>query len=334
MPRIYLRGRIGVTEMKIQPIFPIGFMILILAVLFGATAFVIIKNKVRTLEKIASLGRMSIIFLLVFVIGLRPVQVDTNYEFMTKNLDVLFVVDNTISMWALDYNGKNPRMDGVKADINYIMDELAGSNFALVSFDDSARVLSPFTQDMQYIDNLLDVMITPDSYYSTGSNMGIPYRDIQGLLESSNKKENRKTIVFFISDGEVTNPEEQTVSYAEFAQYIDTGAVLGYGSVTGGKMKEGHSYIYDYDTHQDAISKIDEENLKKIAGELGIQYLNLNGGNSPLTASIETIKQQAATIVETGDGAERYIDTYYYYAALLAAMLIIEGVVFIRKGRM
>ena len=163
MPRIYLRGRIGVTEMKLQPIFPIGSMILVFAVFFGFTAYIIIKNKVNTFEKIASLFRMLMIYVLVFVIGLRPVKVETNYEFMTKNLDVLFVVDSTISMWAQDYNGKNPRMDGVKADINYIMTELAGSNFGLVTFDDNARVLAPFTQDMEYIDSLLDVMITPES---------------------------------------------------------------------------------------------------------------------------------------------------------------------------
>lgn len=320
--------------MKIQPIFSVGFMILAFAIFFGFTAYVIIKNKTKTLAKITALGRMVLIYILVFVIGLRPVKVETNYEFMTKNLDVLFVVDSTISMWALDYNGKNPRMDGVKADINYILGELAGSNFGLVTFDDNARVLAPFTQDMQYIESLLDVMITPDSYYSTGSNMSIPYRDIRSLLESSNKKENRKTIVFFISDGEVTNPNEQPVDYSEFADFINSGAVLGYGSPEGGKMKEGHGYVYDYDTYSDAISRIDEDNLKSIASDMGLVYLNMNSGNSSLQGAIEMLKEQSATVVETGDGAERYIDTYYYYAVLLIIMLLVEAVIFIRRGRL
>ena len=320
--------------MKIQPIFPIGFMILTFAVFFGFTAYVIIKNKIKTFEKMAALTRMLLIYILTFVIGLRPVQVDTNYEFMTKNLDVLFVVDSTISMWALDYNGKSPRMEGVKADINYVMNELAGSNFGLVTFDDTARVLAPFTQDMEYIESLLDVMITPDSYYSTGSNMDIPHRDIRSLLESSNKKENRKTIVFFFSDGEVTNPNEQPADYSEFADFIDAGAVLGYGTVEGGKMKEGHGYVYDYETHADAVSKLDEENLKKMAEDMDVMYLNMNVGNSPLQSSIEIIKEQSQTVVETGDGAERYTDTYYYFAVLLVIMLLVETVVFIRKGRL
>ncbi|WP_175560270.1 vWA domain-containing protein [Butyrivibrio sp. YAB3001] len=276
---------------------------------------------------------MTIIYLLVLVIGLRPVKVDTKYEFSTKNLDVLFVIDTTISMWARDYNGYNPRMVGVKEDVNAILNELAGSNFGLVTFDNSSHVLAPFTQDLKHISNLVDILAVPDSFDASGTNMVVPYMDIDGLLQSSNKKENRKTIVFYISDGEITTEEGKT-SYAELSKYIDSGAVLGYGSENGGKMKEGYDYIYDPETHKDALSKIDEENLKQIAEDLGVQYLNMNGGNAGLKGLIEIIKEQSTTIVEQGDGAEKYIDTYYIFAALLAAMLMIEGLVYIRKGRL
>ena len=61
---------------------------------------------------------------------------------------------------------------------------------------------------------------------------------------------------------------------------------------------------------------------------------NLNDGNAALAGLIEIIKEQSQTVVERADGAERYVDTYYYYAALLAVMLLIETVIFIRKGRL
>ena len=99
-------------------------------------------------------------------------------------------------------------------------------------------------------------------------------------------------------------------------------------------MKEYHGYIYDYTTHQDAVSKIDEENLQQIASDLGVQYLNMNGGNSSLAGLVEIIKEQSTTIVEQGDGAEKYTDTYYYYAAALVVLLLIEMVIYIRKGRL
>ena len=289
----------------------------------------------KTADNVFTILRLSVIYLLVLIIGLRPVSVATDYEFSAKNLDVLFVVDSTISMWAQDYNGKNTRMSGVVKDVDYIIGELAGSNFGLVTFDDTSHVLSPFTQDMKYIEDLIDIIAVPDPDYAMGSNLSVPYSDIRALLESSRKKENRKTVVFYISDGEVTN-ERETVSYADLADMIDTGAVLGYGSIEGGKMKNGYSYsyIYDYDNHGDAISKMDEDNLKKVAEEFDVQYLNLNGGNAALAGLIELIKQQSATVVEQGFGAERYIDTYYYYALALAVMLVIELVIFIRRGRL
>lgn len=308
-------------------------MLTVFAVLFGLTAFVIIKNKLNTLDKIFTLSRMTVIYLLILIIGLRPVKTYTKYEFATKNLDVLFVVDSTMSMWAYDYNGNHPRIDGVRADVDYILKELAGSNFGLIAFDDTARVLSPFTQDMQYISDLVSVLTMPDSYYASGSDMGIAYRDIASLLESSDKKENRKTIIFFISDGEITNGKK-LVSYQDLAGYIDAGAVLGYGSAEGGKMKDNYSLIYDYNTHSDAVSKIDEDNLKQIAEDLGVQYLNMNDGNASLAGLVDLIRESSATVVEQGDGAEKYIDTYYYFAAALCIMLLIEAIMFIRRGRL
>ena len=319
--------------MTIQPIFPIGLLFLGLVAALSVTGYFVFRNGLKTTENIFTILRLAAIYLLVFIIGLRPVTVATDYEFSTKNLDVLFVVDSTISMWAQDYNGKSPRMEGVKKDVNYILGELAGSNFGLVTFDDTSHVLSPFTQDMKYIEDLVDIIAVPDSEYALGSNLSVPFSDVKALLESSRKKENRKTVVFYISDGEVTNDKEVT-SFADLADLVDSGAVLGYGSLEGGRMKEGYSYIYDYDNHGDAISRIDEANLKKIAEELGVQYLNLNGGDAALEGLIELIKQQSATIVEQGIGAERYIDTYFYYALVLAALLIFEMFIFIRRGRL
>ena len=96
--------------------FPIGLLILGFAVAVGATVFYVLRNGLKTEENIFTILRLCVIYVLVLIIGLRPVTVATDYEFSTKNLDVLFAVDSTISMWALDYNGKNPRMEGVKKE--------------------------------------------------------------------------------------------------------------------------------------------------------------------------------------------------------------------------
>ena len=315
---------------------PLGILVAVFALMFGATSYFVIGNKVNTKEKLFTLVRLTLIYVLAFIIGVRPILKETRYEFATKNLDVLFVVDTTISMWAQDYNGtRKPRMDGAIKDVNYVIDELAGSNFGLVTFDDSAHVLAPFTQDLQYIRDLMETFTTPDSYYAKGSDISIAYQDIESLLLSSSRKENRKTIVFFISDGEITNGKELR-DFTELGQYVDAGAVLGYGSEAGGKMKNsyGNGNLYDYNTHKDAVSKIDEENLKKIAEGLGIEYMNMNSGNSSLVGNVELIKESSKTIIESGSGAEVKRDLYFYLAYPLMLMVIVEIILFSRRGRL
>lgn len=329
-----MHGRIGIAEMTFRPIFPIELLLAVFGLFFGISAFFIIKNRSRTSDKIFTLLRLSVIYVLALIIGMRPVLVETKYEFATKNLDVLFVVDNTISMWAQDYSGRKERMQGVVNDAGIIIDELAGSNFGLVTFDDASHVLSPFTQDMQYIKDLFDTFKSPDSYYAKGSDLSKPYQDIEALLLSSSRKENRKTIVFYMSDGEITNGKELR-DYSELAQYIDAGAVLGYGSASGGKMKDtyGYDYVYDYHEHEDAISRIDEENLGKIAEDLGLTYMNMNSGNSALRGAVDVIKESSKTVIETGEGAEIQNDIYYFFAIPLALMLLVELFLIVRRGR-
>ena len=53
--------------------------------------------------------------------------------------DVLFVVDTTGSMAALDYDGDSPRLDGVRADIVELAAEFPGAHFSLIRFDSQAR---------------------------------------------------------------------------------------------------------------------------------------------------------------------------------------------------
>ncbi len=319
--------------MKLQPLFPIELCLFILLVVAVVTVIVVARNGLGLLEKLYTLIRLFVIYLLVFIIALRPVTIATDYEFTTKNLDVLFVVDSTISMWAGDYNGNRPRIEGVRQDVKYILSELAGSNFGLITFDNTSRVISPFTQDSQYIADTIDILSIPDVNYAKGSNLSVPYSDIQSLLESSSRKENRKTIVFFISDGELTNHKEMS-SYEELASMVDGGAVLGYGSEEGGTMKYDYGYVYDNDTESTAVSRIDEESLKKLSEELGVEYLNMNSGNFGLSGILELIREQSATIVQKDIGAERYNDTYYYFALVLLLCLFVEAAYFVRKGRL
>ncbi len=336
MPRSFVRGRNGFAKMSIRPIIHPVILLVLLVILFGVTALAVIRNKFKTSDKIFTLFRFFLIYACAFIIGIRPVIVEENYEYSTKNLDGLFVVDTTISMWAEDYNGSHTRMECVKKDVDRIMKTLEGSNFALVTFDNSSHVLAPFTQDEKYVKDFFDTFVSPESYYAKGSDMEVPYKDIGSLLKSSNKKEGRKTIIFYIGDGEITNDKPLT-DHSAFSELIDDGAVLGYGTEEGGKMRDGEEttyYIYDYSTHDDAVSKIDEDNLQKIADDMNVPYFNMYDKGESLQGKVEMIRQGSGDVMNSGKGVEKYRDIYFYFAYFMVFMLFLEMMIAVRRGRL
>ena len=315
-----------------KPIVPVFIVLPALLIMLGVYVWVIIRKQNKLPYKILGIARILIILVLVFLINLRIMDKEYNAEIEMKNLDVLFVVDSTISMWAQDYDGDEPRMDGVLKDTEYIIDELSGSNFGLVTFDHRGQILAPFTQDHETVKDAFSTIKTPDVNYAKGTSLNVSKKEMQELLESSNKKDERLTILFFISDGEITDGSELE-SFADLEPLVDAGAVLGYGTDGGGEMvyDDWGSYVRDPETNQHAISKIDEDNLKKIAEDLDIDYIHMDD-MSNIRYLIESIKSGSSLTIEKSDSVT-YKDTYFYYAIPLAIMLLLELVLFIRRGK-
>ena len=262
--------------MIINPIINIWIMtsICIFIILIGISK----KNKRDIITK-------AVISFLLFMINLRIMIPTSDGKMSSNNLDVLFVIDNTISMVAEDYDGNKTRLEGVKNDCKYIIEHLRGAKFSVITFSNSAKIDIPFTNDTDAVNNIIDSLDVMISMYAKGSSLNAPIKDMGYDLKNSAKDISRKRIVFYISDGEITN-DEKLKSYSDLKKNVDGGAVLGYGTNKGGKMKvkkysfsESKEYLEDNTQntypHPKAISKIDEENLKQIAKDLGIEYVNM-----------------------------------------------------------
>ena len=311
-----------------NPVIPNYISIPVIVLLLLAAGWSILMRKDKVWQKLVSGFRVALILGLVFMINLRPSVKSYNAQIELKNIDVLFVVDTTISMWAEDYEGGKTRMDGVQATCESILDQLTGSNFALIRFDNRAQILAPFTQDVRSVSDAFSTIKTPDPYYAKGSSLNVPISAMDELLVSSSKKEDRKTVVFFISDGEITN-NSAVDGFKELEQYVDGGAVLGFGTDAGGKMKvasgySGSRYVTDPETGSDAVSKLDEDNLKKIAEDLQVDYLHVKDA-SDVAYIVETIKNGSSIRMEEAE-LIHYEDIYYYLAMGLVACFAWEAI--------
>ena len=303
-----------------SPIIPIWLIIPILG------AFLVYS--IITTRKLKLIIRILMVILL-FVINLRIKIADGEVLVMKNNLDVIFVVDTTLSMDALDYNGNGKRMDAVKKDLEYVIDELAGASFSVISFDSIAMTKMPLTRDSNSVLSAIKTLKTPDSLYAKGSTITIFKENLEKVLESSSKREDRRRIVFIVTDGENTT-DEKLDSLSDLKQLVDNGAVLGYGTTKGGLMKvetytgSGHwEYLQDRSDYpyKDARSVIDETNLKKMANDLGLDYIHMEKQSN--------IKSKIKEILKMRDFNDQemeysYQDIYYYFSPILIALFIVE----------
>ena len=224
--------------MKLFPIIPIWIMLIICISLI---IYIIIKK--RDLLQI-------LIIILLFIINLRIMIPSNNSKTIKNDLDILFVIDNTISMNALDYNGSNTRLSGVKEACNYIIDELNGSRFSVITFDNTSRIVTPYTYDTNITREAISIMTPINELYAKGSSIDVSLDSIMYSLKNSKKKNDNNRIIFFISDGENTS-NNSIKSFKSISKYISDGAVLGYGTKKGGYMKDEseyatNEYIMDY----------------------------------------------------------------------------------------
>lgn len=313
--------------MIIKPIIPIWLMAIICCGLLA------LKRR-----GIAPYIRQVIIVILLFVINLRFMLPNGKVEVQSQKLDtyVLFVIDNTLSMKAQDYNGNRERMEGLKQDCEYIVQELGGSRFAVVSFDNKAKYQSPYTDNGRHIMNVINALKPLEVSYAEGTSLNVCKKTMEGVLQTAFNRGDGKVVVFFMSDGEITG-DDQLESFRSMAKYVDFGGVLGYGTENGGKM-----YVTNYldeievlqDTsdwpYVDAISKLDENNLRTIAADLGVDYYHMTDSRV-LDPLLKNIRDNASQETET-EISKGYTDIYYFFVIPLALLLIYEMIYFKKKG--
>ena len=286
-----------------------------------------------------------LIVILLFIINLRPMISNGKKIEVKSDLSVLFVIDKSVSMRALDYNGNKERFEGVIDDCVYIVNELSGSKFSIITFGNTAEKIIPFTTDANIVEAELKAINLENDIYANGSSINLVKDVLEDTLKEESKRQNgnAKFVLFFITDGEITKEGETLASFSNISEYISNGAIMGYGTDVGGKMVNSiysdnpyseNYYIYYYDDNHNritALSKIDENNLKKIGTDIKIDYIKMTK-QSNIDYKLEEIKQQMNYINEEETNKNIYQDIYYYLGIPLVIFLMADLI--FKKRRM
>ena len=310
-----------------------------LALACAALAFQLVKTgrmlKAFSLRrKLLTLSVFAAAAFLAAMVAARPMRMDPNARVRTANLDVCFAVDTTISMWAEDGAEGETRMEGVKRDISRIMDALPGSSFSLIRFDNGAQVLAPYIRSIAALEDCVNGIGMPNYATATGSSPNALHDTLAGMLLSSRERTgDRRTVVFVMSDGEITDGSE-LMSFRDLRANVDDGAVLGYGTPEGGRMTyPGRGVLRDPVRNAEALSKTDEKNLKAMAKDLGVNYLGRTGeSNDALDQVLSRVRRMSRNAALDNGDRTGWRETYHYYAFALALILTACLFRLIRRG--
>ena len=315
--------------MILEPVLPIAVLVVLTIALAGFAVWQLTVAKTRRL-RLSWVLRVVMVALLLLV-ALRPVIPATSSgPTAAGGVEVYIVVDTTSSVSAEDWGNAEPRLKGVKADIAQLVDDLAGAQFSLVTFDAAPVQRVPLTTDATAIESAASVLAPEISYYSRGSSIDAPLDFLKGILtDAAEENPGQQRIVYYLGDGEQT-AEIAPKSFDELAPLVTGGAVLGYGTSTGGRMAsfDGYAaddtevtYIQDYTTGEEAVSRIDEEALTKIAGELGVNYFHRAAGES-LGPAVDGIDVGDVTVSDGTPGSP--VELYWIPAIPLGILALLE----------
>ena len=328
--------------MIFRPVFHLA-LLGIIAVL-GAL-FVFLSAKRATRRHVMDVLRRFLIVVAVILMGAGP-SIHGEAQEVTSTLEVYFVIDRTGSMAAEDWDGNNPRIDGVRNDVAIMMNILTGSRFSIMSWDSKVHTDLPLTSDASAVVSYMDSFDRELSSSSQGSSVNRPAQDLAKLLKKNKERHPQNVRALFVfSDGETSNqnhwtsaPSGEASDWDAVKEYIDGGLILGYGTEEGGPRKVlrlGDSgsqsggepeYIRDSSQPGDpiAISKIDEAALADVASRVGIDYVH-SPDKSAIESHARSMFDKASTLAESRNLKDTYRYIIWPFALLLGGLLAWEG---------
>ena len=311
--------------MFFQPLIPV---IVIGAVAFLACAFMGFRTKSNQYR--FHWGLRAFAALLILTAGFRPsVQTVSMSESYNNRYNIYFVVDLTSSIVAEDWNGDERRLDGIREDINDLLDDYAGSKYSLITFNSTATMRVPLTPDATALASSVNTMLPEVTLYSKGSSISTAKALLEKTLQAEAELDpegERANIVLYFGDGEQTSSDEPE-SFSSVKDLVAAAKVYGYGTKEGGRMKT-QSGIY-ISTGKDSYIKtasgeegksvIDESNLKTIAADLAGDYEHREADKRIKPA---TLSDEEKIDLEKKEGANVNNTIEYYWTLLIPFLLI------------
>lgn len=323
--------------MTFSPVIHPAILIPLALAALALTGFALVRARGAG-QRVRWVLRLLLVLACVFTL-LRPGLPGGKVEVFAENADIFIVVDTSASIVAEDWGDGQPRLDGVRDDVQSIVRQYPGARFSLITFDTTTSVRLPLTTDSTALISGMAVLTPEVTEQSSGTSITQANQVLaQMLAAASASGEDRARLVFYLGDGEQTSPEEPG-SFASSKKYVGGGLVLGYGTEAGGPMRITSADPSATDTGfiqyqgENALSVIDEANLQMIADQLEIGYFHRTADTElELPAIPETTTRNSTG--EVGSTIPLYWIPASFAALLLAIEIALMSTEVARTGRL
>ncbi|RSX53133.1 VWA domain-containing protein [Bifidobacterium goeldii] len=292
-------------------------------------------------ETVTACVRRVLMCVLAAVMALTPSVIETTTSRAVNATDVVVAVDVTGSMAVADaqYGSDtvSSRLDAARQAVNDITARYADSSFAALRFGASGTLDVPLTPDSNAITNWADTLTAEATSVSAGSSLDAPLDQLMLSLKSiRNQHPDDVIVLYMITDGEQTSTVTRR-SYSTLRRYLDDAFTIGVGSTDGGTIPniadgvgntngqsdQAQQWVIDPTTGQPGISKLDENNLRDIADEMGGSYVHMDATHTIANALSAKISEQWK-LTTTPKTRERAIPVVWPFAIALSVLLAWE----------
>ena len=239
-----------------------------------------------------ALTRRTAMVLILALMVLTPSTVSKTTNKAINATDVFIAVDITGSMAVKDagYGDQEgiSRLAAARTAVHDLTRIYPDASFSALSFGASASIDLPLTPDVRAVDNWARGLATEPTSRSAGSSLDAPLDRLSLVLkQTKDRHPDDRILLYLISDGEQTGPEERR-SFSVLREGLDDAFVLGTGSTTGGMGPlssdagggDADGWVTDPKTGQPGISAMDPKTLKAIADEMSGHYQDLAKGTT------------------------------------------------------
>lgn len=261
------------------------------------------------------ISKSLLIFLLIMTLA-RPRKVIEQRDQSIKGIDIIFSMDISGSMLAVDFQPVNRLEASKKVAMNFIKNR-ESDRIGIVTFSEFAYTQAPLTTSYQFLNEILEQVEVDKENQGTAIGNGIATA-VARLKDSKAKSK----IIILITDGKNNSGEIDPFSAADIAKTL---GIKIYCIAVGSKGPVDYPFedpIFGI-RYQKVIIDMDMESLNKIAQVTGTHQAYQATNSVELQKIIREIDKLEKSDIKQNKYYE-YVELFQIFLMLALIMLILD----------